>query len=61
MDVGDSCDPHPLYGCHHIRHPEPDRLAQLEIRDPAGHAPRVELAAADFQAAGEFLFEVEFG
>ena len=60
---GVSTDPHPLNRSRHIRHPEPDCLTELEIRDQAGHPPRVELAAADFQVPDEFLFghQVEFG
>ncbi len=56
-------EPHPLDRSGHIRHPEPDRLAQLEIGDQPGHAPVVELAAADLEVGGEVLLghEVEFG
>ena len=63
MVAQDSGDFHTLQRRHHIRHPEPHGLAQLEKRDQAGHAPRVELAATDFQVAGEFLFgdQVELG
>jgi len=44
-------------------HPEPDGLAHFEVGDETGHAPVVELAAADFEMSGEFLFgdQVEFG
>ncbi len=55
--------PHPLNRRRHIRHSEPDGLAHFEVGDEAGHAPVVELAAADFEMAGKFLFgdQVEFG
>jgi hypothetical protein len=49
-------DSHPLNCGGHIRHSEPDGLAQFEVGDETGYAPVVELAAADFQMTGEFLF-----
>ena len=42
-----SPDPHPLDRQGHIRSPESDGLAELEVGDQPGHAPVVELAAAD--------------
>ncbi len=37
-----------------VGHPQSSCLSQLEIRDQSGHAPRVGLAAADFEVAGGF-------
>jgi hypothetical protein len=56
-------DPHPLNRRCHIRNPESDGLAHFEVGDETGHAPVVELATADFQMMGEFLFghQVDFG
>jgi hypothetical protein len=55
--------PHALNRGSYIRHSEPDGLAHFEVGDETGHSPVVELAAADFQMMGEFLFcdEFEFG
>jgi hypothetical protein len=56
-------DSHPLNCGGHIRHSKSDGLAQFEVGDETDYAPVVELAAADFQMTGEFLFghQVEFG
>ena len=53
----------PIPPSNEIRKLKPDGLSHLEIRDQPANAPVVELAAADFQMAGEFLFghQVEFG
>ena len=47
----------------HIPHPEAHRLPQLDIGDHSTHTPVEELAATDFQMAGEFVFghQIEFG
>ena len=62
-DISILPNPHPLNRRCHIRHSEPDGLAHFEVGDQSAHAPVVELAAADFQMAGKFLFgdQVEFG
>ena len=56
-------DPHALNRRRHIRYPESDGFAKLEVRDQSGHAPRVELAAADLEVSGKLSFshQVEFG
>ena len=51
-----SPDPHPLQGRVHIRFPEPDRPADFEIGDQAGHAPAVEVAFAHLQVRARFFF-----
>lgn len=55
-DITNLPHPHTLNRRRHIRHSEPDGLAHFEVGDQAAHAPVVELAAADFQMGGEFLF-----
>ena len=58
-----STNPHSFQRLIYIRHSESDGLAHFEVGDETGHAPVVELAAADFQMMGEFLFghQVDFG
>ncbi len=48
--------PHSFQRLIYIRHSESDGLAHFEVGDETGHSPVVELAAADFQMTGEFLF-----
>ena len=58
-----STNPHSFQRLIYIRYSESDGLAHFEVGDETGHAPVVELAAADFQMTGEFLFghQVDFG
>ena len=58
-----SPNPHALNRSGNIRHFEAHGSAHLEVGDESCHSPVVELAAADFQMAGEFLFgdQFEFG
>ena len=55
-----STNPHSFQRLIYIRHSESDGLAQFEVGDETGYAPVVELAAADFQMTGEFLFGDQF-
>ena len=56
-------DPHPLDRCCHVCGPKADGFAHFEVGNQTSHSPVIELTAADFQMAGEFLFgdQFEFG
>ena len=55
-----STNPHSFQRLIYIRYSEPYGLAHFEVGDETSYSPVVELAAADFQVGGEFLFGDQF-